>query len=52
MHIASETRISSAFLVQVKGRGYWFEFSIQARMPASRACTLLCTPRRIFWAVR
>jgi putative transposase len=51
-YLASESRISSAVLVQVNGRGFWFQFSIQARMSASRACTLLCTPRRIIWSVK
>ena len=36
-----------AVLVQANGCGLAFQFSIQARMSASRACTLLCTPRRI-----
>src|SRR5262249_48404264 len=52
IYLARESRISSAVLVQAKGRGLAFQFSIQARMPASRARTLLCTPRRISLPVR
>jgi hypothetical protein len=45
-----KARTSSAVLVQVNGRGSWFQFSIQARIPVSGACTLLCTSRRIILA--
>ena len=36
IYLARESGISSAVLVQVNGRGFWFQFSIQARMSASR----------------
>jgi hypothetical protein len=52
IYLASESRISSAVLVHLNGRGLSFQVSIQSRMSASRAWTLLWTPRRIFWAVR
>ena len=44
---ARESRISSAVLVQMNGLGSSFQSLIQARMSASRAWTLLWTPRRI-----
>ena len=45
--VPGESRISSAVFVQANGRGLAFQCSIQARISDSRACTLLCTPRRI-----
>jgi transposase len=44
--------INQAVLTHAKGRGSWFQCSIQLRMPASRAWTLLWTPRRSIWSVR
>ena len=39
-------------MFQVKGRGFWFQFSIQVRMSASRACTLLCVIDDAHWLDR
>ena len=50
-YFARELRISSAVLVQVKGRGFSFQVSIQCRMSASRAWTLVWTPRRMSLSV-
>jgi hypothetical protein len=49
---ATELRISSAVLVQAKGRGFSFHCSIQSRISVSIAWTDLWTPRRIAWSVR
>jgi hypothetical protein len=51
IYLASDSRISSAVLVQLNGRGFSFQFPIQTRMWDSRACTLLWTPRRTIWSV-
>ena len=43
--------MSSAVLVQTKGRGFWFQFLIHSRTSFSRATTLWWTPRRISCSV-
>src|SRR3954468_8504355 len=50
-YFTSELRISSAVLVQVKGLGFSFHVSIHCRMSASRAATLVWTPRRMSLSV-
>ncbi|KQV11921.1 hypothetical protein ASC99_35700 [Kitasatospora sp. Root107] len=45
------SRISSALLVQAKGRGCSFQSASQVRMSRSRAWTERWTPRRSFFAV-
>ena len=50
-YFARELRISSAVLVQVNGRGFSFQVSIHCRMSASRAATLVWTPRRMSLSV-
>src|ERR1700729_95390 len=52
VYLASESRISSAVLIQVNGLGFWSQFSIQSQRSASRAWTLPCAPRRILWSAR
>jgi hypothetical protein len=46
-----DSRICSAVLTQVNGRGLAFQFLIQSRMSASSLATLRWVPRRIFRVV-
>jgi hypothetical protein len=48
---AREARIWSAVFVQPEGRGFSFQVPIQSRMSFSRALTLVCAPRLIFFSV-
>lgn len=51
-YAATLARISSAVLVQMKGRGFWFHKATQSRMSRSRARVARWAERRSFLVVR